>query len=69
MNISPCAWCIECSYMKFLNVHRYSRASIGKYFWFWTEISKGILVLFVCHHTLIFGADTLATGSKILLGS
>ena len=38
-------------------------------FCFWIEVSKGILVLFVCDHTLIFGTDTLVTGSKILLGS
>ena len=54
---------------KFLNVQRYSRASISKYFSFWIEVGKGILVLFVRHHTLVFGADTLVTGSKILLGS
>ena len=57
-----------CSYIKFLNVQRYSRASIGKYFSFWIEVSQGILVLFVCYHTLIFGTDTLVTGSKILFG-
>ena len=43
--------------------------SIGKYFLFWIEISKGILVQFVRHHTLIFDADTLVMASKILLSS
>ena len=43
--------------------------SIGKYFSLWIEVGKGIVVLFVCHHTLIFSMDTLVTGSKILLGS
>ena len=52
-----------------LNVQLYSRASIGKYFSFRIEISQGILVLFVRHHTLISGADTLVTGSKILFCS
>ena len=42
--------------------------SIGKYFSFWIEVSQGILVLFVRHHTLFFGMDTLVTGSKILFG-
>ena len=54
---------------KFLNVQRYSCVSIGKYFSFWIEVGKGILVLFVRHHTLVFGMDTLITGSKILVGS
>ena len=55
-------------HIKFLNVQRYSRASIGKYFSFWIDVSQGILVLFVHHHTLIFGTGTLVTGSKILFG-
>ena len=49
-----------------LNVRWYSRASTGKYFSFRIEISQGILVLFVHHHTLISGVDTLVRGSKIL---
>ena len=36
---------------------------------FQIEISKGILVLFVSHHTLIFGSDTYVSGSKILFCS
>ena len=56
-------------HLNFFNVQRYSHVSIRKYFSFQIEISKGILVLFVHHHTLIFGTDTLVTSSKILLGS
>ena len=52
-----------------LNVQWYSRASIGKYFVFRIEISQGILVLSVRHHTLISGADTLVRGSKLLFRS
>ena len=52
-----------------LNVQWYSRASIGKYLLFRIEISQGILILFVHHHTLISSVDTLVRGSKILLRS
>ena len=54
---------------KLLNVQRYSRASISKYFSCRIEISQGILVLFVRHHSLIFGTDALVRGSKILFHS
>ena len=56
-------------HIKLLNVQWYSHASISKYFSFRIEISQGILVLFVRHHTLISGTDTLVRGSKILFRS
>ena len=37
-------------------------------FRFWIEVSQAILVLFVRHHALILGMDTLVTGSKIFFG-
>ena len=36
---------------------------------FWIKICEGILVMFVRHHTLVFGMDTLVTGSEILFCS
>ena len=41
-----------------LNVQWYSHA---KYFSFWIDISQGILVLCVHHHTFISGADNFVS--------
>ena len=54
---------------KFLNVQLKVQLCVHQQVLFVLDRSKsGILVLFVRHHTLIFGTDTLVTGSKILFG-